>query len=123
MSAAPAPLRLALTLVAASAWLIPRAARREWQREWSAEIRGHWAAAPLHTAARSLGAVRSGPISFFPGILVIELSGDLRRSRIPDRELLVLRRRLEELESRLRELAEAAGPAAASGGHEIPPHY
>lgn len=40
-----------------------------------------------------------------------------------DRELLALGRRLAELESRLRELAEAAGPAAASGGHEIPPHY
>jgi SlyX protein len=40
-----------------------------------------------------------------------------------DRELLSLRRRLEELEARLRELAEAADPAAAPGGHEIPPHY
>jgi len=40
-----------------------------------------------------------------------------------DREILALRRRLEQLESRLRELAESAGPAAAAGGHEIPPHY
>jgi SlyX protein len=39
-----------------------------------------------------------------------------------DREILALRRRLEDLESRLRELAESAGSPAA-GGHEIPPHY
>ena len=40
-----------------------------------------------------------------------------------DRELLALQRRVEKLELRLRELAEAAGSPAASGGHEIPPHY
>ena len=40
-----------------------------------------------------------------------------------DRELLALRRRHEELESRLRELAEAGVPAVSPGGHEIPPHY
>ena len=40
-----------------------------------------------------------------------------------DRELDSLSRRLQELESRLADLADAASFPGGSGGHEIPPHY
>lgn len=35
------PLRLALAVVRAVSWLVPRAARRDWHQEWEAELRHH----------------------------------------------------------------------------------
>ncbi len=40
-----------------------------------------------------------------------------------DRELADLARRVRDLETRLADLAEAASLPAATGGHEVPPHY
>jgi SlyX protein len=40
-----------------------------------------------------------------------------------DRELADLARRVRDLETRLAELVEAAGPPGGAAGHELPPHY
>ena len=40
-----------------------------------------------------------------------------------DRDLSLLTHRLTELESRLREIAEAASSPGDPAGHEAPPHY
>jgi SlyX protein len=56
----------------------------------------------------------------FQDDLIESLNGVVARQ---DRELLDLSRRLRDLESRFNELAEAAGPAGAAAGFEVPPHY
>ena len=40
-----------------------------------------------------------------------------------DREIATLRRRVQALEDRLADLAEAASLAGGAPGHEMPPHY
>lgn len=40
-----------------------------------------------------------------------------------DRELVSLLRRLQDLESRFADLADAASLPGGAAGHEIPPHY
>lgn len=40
-----------------------------------------------------------------------------------DRELADLRRRVQALEDKLADLAEAASLPGAAPGHEVPPHY
>ena len=40
-----------------------------------------------------------------------------------DREIAELRRRVQALEDRLADLAEAASLPGAAPGHEVPPHY
>jgi SlyX protein len=40
-----------------------------------------------------------------------------------DRDLVSLSQRLEELETRLADLADSASQPAGAGGHEVPPHY
>jgi SlyX protein len=40
-----------------------------------------------------------------------------------DRQLLDLQARLDSLQRRVDELAEAAPASAAPPGHEVPPHY
>lgn len=40
-----------------------------------------------------------------------------------DRELADLRRRVQALESKLAELADAANLTGAAPGHDVPPHY
>ncbi len=40
-----------------------------------------------------------------------------------DRELAELTRRVGELETRLADVLDAAGPPGGLAGHEVPPHY
>ena len=40
-----------------------------------------------------------------------------------DRELMELSRRVDSLETRLNDLAEAASLPGSPPGHEVPPHY
>jgi len=40
-----------------------------------------------------------------------------------DRELMALSRRVDSLETRLNDLAEAASLPGDPSGHEVPPHY
>jgi len=40
-----------------------------------------------------------------------------------DRELAELTRRVGELETRLADVLDAAGPPGGPAGHEVPPHY
>ena len=40
-----------------------------------------------------------------------------------DREITELRRRVQALEDKLAELAEAASLPGGAPGHEVPPHY
>ena len=40
-----------------------------------------------------------------------------------DRELLNLKRRLANAETRLKDLGESLAGPASSSGHEVPPHY
>ena len=40
-----------------------------------------------------------------------------------DRELMALSRRVEDLETRLNDLAEIASLPGSPPGHEVPPHY
>ena len=40
-----------------------------------------------------------------------------------DRELMALSRRVDSLETRLNDLAEAASLPGTPPGHEVPPHY
>ncbi|MGD2128100.1 MAG: SlyX family protein [Lysobacterales bacterium] len=56
----------------------------------------------------------------FQDDLIESLNGVVVRQ---DRELTRLVRRLDELERKLAEMAEAAALSGTPPGHEVPPHY